>query len=98
MRYALIATVAVLGLAAATPPANAIGCLSGGAAGALAGHMAGHGILGAIGGCIAGHQWHKHQVSQKALQNQQDYVKARQQQDPNYRDPWQELSEATPAR
>ena len=75
MRYALIAAAAVLGLTAATPPANAVGCLSGGAAGALAGHMAGHGVLGAIGGCIAGHQWHKHQVSQKALQNQQDYVK-----------------------
>ena len=90
MRYALIAAAAVLGLTAAIPSANAIGCLSGGAAGALAGHMAGHGVLGAIGGCIAGHQWHKHQMSQKAMQNQQDYVRSRQQQDPNYRNPWQD--------
>jgi hypothetical protein len=90
MRYALIAAAALFGLTAATFSANAIGCLSGGAAGALAGHMAGHGVLGAIGGCIAGHQWNKHQMSQKAMQNQQDYVKSRQQQDPNYRNPWQD--------
>lgn len=90
MRYALISAVTVLGLAATSPSANAIGCLSGGVAGAVAGHMAGHGVLGAIGGCIAGHEWHKHQMSQQAMQNQQDYVKMRQQQDPNYKDPWQE--------
>ena len=29
-------------------------------------------------------------MSQQAMQNQQDYVKMRQQQDPNYKDPWQE--------
>lgn len=90
MRYAMIATATTLALASAAPSANAIGCLSGGAAGALAGHMAGHGVLGAIGGCIAGHEWHKHEMSKQAMQNQQDYVKSRQQQDPNYKDPWQE--------
>src|SRR5277367_3903332 len=88
MRYALIATAVVLGLTAATPPANAIGCLSGGAAGALAGHMAGHGILGAIGGCIAGHQWHKHQVTQQGLQNTAAYDAQRKAADPNYKSPW----------
>ena len=41
MRYAIIAAAAVLGLTAATPSANAVGCLSGAAAGAMAGHMAG---------------------------------------------------------
>jgi hypothetical protein len=30
-------------------------------AGAVAGHLAHHGVLGAIGGCIAGHEYHKHQ-------------------------------------
>jgi uncharacterized protein YcfJ len=89
MRCALVAVATVLGLAGASPSANAMGCLSGGAAGALAGHMAGHGVLGALGGCIAGHEWNKHQMSQNAMQNQQDYVQRRQQQDPNYRDPWQ---------
>lgn len=41
-------------------PANAVGCITGGAAGAVAGHMAHHGVLGAIGGCVAGHEYHKH--------------------------------------
>ena len=86
MRYALIATVAALSLITASPSANAIGCLSGGAAGA----MAGHGVLGAIGGCIAGHQSLKHQMSQDAMQNQQEYVRSWQQPDPNYRNPWQD--------
>jgi hypothetical protein len=52
--------------------------------------MAGHGVLGAIGGCIAGHEWNKHQMSQNEMQNQQDYVQSRRQQDPNYRNPWQD--------
>jgi uncharacterized membrane protein YebE (DUF533 family) len=46
--------------------ANAIGCLSGGIAGAVAGHMAHHGVLGAVGGCIAGHEYNKHQKRQAA--------------------------------
>ncbi len=52
--------------------------------------MAGHGVLGALGGCIAGHEWHKHQMNQKSMQDQQSYVQSRQQQDPNYKSPWQE--------
>lgn len=43
------------------PPAHAIGCISGGVAGAVAGHMVHHGVLGALGGCIAGHEYNKHQ-------------------------------------
>jgi outer membrane lipoprotein SlyB len=89
MRYALVIGVAFLSFAVASHTAQAIGCLSGAAAGALAGHMAGHGIVGAIGGCIAGHEWHKHTVRQQDMQNEQDYVKRRQQFDPNYKDPWQ---------
>jgi outer membrane lipoprotein SlyB len=44
--------------------ANAIGCLSGGAMGAIAGHQVHHGVMGAIGGCVAGHYAHKHAESQ----------------------------------
>lgn len=90
MRYTFVAAVAALGLVMGTPPAHAVGCLSGGVAGAVAGHMAGHGVLGAIGGCIAGHEWHKHRMSKEAMQNQESYVKMRQQQDPNYQSPWQQ--------
>lgn len=52
--------VASVGLAL-SPPAHAVGCLSGGVAGAVAGHMMHHGVLGAVGGCIAGHEYNKHQ-------------------------------------
>ena len=45
-------------------PAHAVGCISGGLAGAVAGHMVHHGVLGALGGCIAGHQYHKRQQRQ----------------------------------
>jgi uncharacterized protein YcfJ len=88
MRLVLCTAVAILSLAAVTPPARAIGCLSGGAAGALAGHMAGHGVLGAIGGCVAGHEWHKHQMSQRDFQDQRSYEARQRSYDPNYRNPW----------
>ena len=52
-------------------PAHAIGCLSGGLAGAVAGHMAHHGILGAVGGCVAGHTLKKRQ-QRAAAQDQRD--------------------------
>ena len=90
MRPTLLATATLVSLTVAGHTAQAIGCLSGAAAGALAGHMAGHGILGAVGGCIAGHQWHKHTVREQDLQNEQDYVRRRQQFDPNYKNPWQD--------
>jgi uncharacterized protein YcfJ len=60
-RLALAAVTLGGALLAAQPPAHAIGCISGGLAGAVAGHMAHHGVLGAVGGCIAGHEYHKHQ-------------------------------------
>ena len=40
MRSALVILATCLGLTLASPSANAIGCLIGGAAGALSGHMA----------------------------------------------------------
>jgi hypothetical protein len=51
--------------------AHAIGCLSGG----VAGHMAHHGVLG---GCIAGHQYNKHQKLQKQQAAQQQTQDANQ--------------------
>jgi hypothetical protein len=63
-------------------PAHAIGCLTGGMAGAVAGHMAHHGVLGAIGGCIAGHQYNKHQKRTAAQRqsnvNQSDHASGTQ--------------------
>jgi uncharacterized protein YcfJ len=90
MRKALLVVTTLFSLGATSQSAHAIGCLSGGAAGALAGHMAGHGVLGAIGGCIAGHQWHKHQVNKQNLQNTQSYDAQRKAADPNYKSPWSE--------
>jgi hypothetical protein len=90
MRLALFVVTAVVALAAVGPPARAMGCLSGGAAGALAGHMAGHAVLGALGGCIAGHEWHKRSMRQQDFQNQGAYESGRRSYDPNYRNPWNE--------
>ena len=88
MRTLLSVAAAAVSLLVANPEARAVGCLSGGAAGALAGHMAGHGVLGAIGGCIAGHAWHKHQLNDEQLQSRAQYDAARRAQNPNYHSPW----------
>jgi hypothetical protein len=63
---AFMAICAILVVLAIQAPksANAIGCLSGGAMGAIAGHQVHHGVMGAIGGCVAGHYAHKHAESQ----------------------------------
>jgi len=76
MKHAFAATIAAL---LATSPAYAIGCFTGGAAGAVAGHVVHHGVIGAVGGCIAGHELHKHQLQQKRLQQQQNYPVQQQQ-------------------
>ncbi len=56
------------------PQAQAIGCISGGLAGAVAGHMVNHGVLGAIGGCVAGHAYHKRQKREaEQMQNGSPY-------------------------
>jgi outer membrane lipoprotein SlyB len=88
MRALFFAALALAGLGVASPDAHAIGCLSGGAAGALAGHMAGHGVLGAVGGCIAGHTWHKHQMRQQDMQNLNSYEARRRSEDPQYQSPY----------
>jgi uncharacterized protein YcfJ len=88
MRSVIFGFVILLGLGMMTPSARAIGCLSGGAAGALAGHMAGHGVLGALGGCVAGHAWKKHQLRQQDYQSYQNYDRGRRQYDPDYRSPY----------
>jgi hypothetical protein len=90
MRTTIFFAVVLLGFGAASAPARALGCLSGGAAGALAGHMAHHGVLGAIGGCVAGHEWHKHQLREQDLQSPGAYDARRRQYDPNYRSPFEE--------
>jgi hypothetical protein len=41
-----------------------------------------------MGGCIAGHQWHKHQLNQQGLQNTQAYDEQRRAADPDYKSPW----------
>ena len=52
---ALACAVGVSGLSAL--PAHAVGCVSGAVAGAVAGHVARHhAVLGAMGGCIVGHE------------------------------------------
>jgi outer membrane lipoprotein SlyB len=56
----MVVPLAGLGLTLSAP-ARAVGCLSGGVAGAVAGHMVHHGVLGAVGGCVAGHEYNKHQ-------------------------------------
>ena len=66
MRISLILLTATWVGVGSASRAEAIGCLSGGAAGAVAGHMAHHGVLGAMGGCLAGHEYNKHQKKQAA--------------------------------
>ncbi len=77
MRLSLVAASAVIGLAGFgySAPANAIGCITGGAAGAVAGHAVHHGVLGAVGGCVAGHEYNKHQkrLAKEKAQQQQGY-------------------------
>lgn len=70
----LVATALFASLAFALPVTNAgaVGCISGAIAGGVAGHYAGHhGILGAAGGCIAGHELHKKQKAAQRLKQQQ---------------------------
>lgn len=70
-------------------PANAIGCFSGGVAGAVAGHMAHHGVLGALGGCIAGHQLNKHQKAAAQRQNDAAQSQSQDMQQPTNRQQYQ---------
>jgi len=73
MRIAYLALISALGMGAiGVQQAQAIGCISGGAAGAVAGHVAHHhAVIGAVGGCIAGHEINKHnkKLQQQNMQN-----------------------------
>jgi hypothetical protein len=67
-----VAAIALLAIFGGATQANAIGCVSGAVAGGIAGHYAGHhAVLGALGGCVAGHELHKKQVADKKLKQQQ---------------------------
>ncbi len=75
MRTKTLAVAIMLALGATgVQGAQAAGCLSGGAVGAVAGHVAGHhAVLGAVGGCVVGHEINKHDQkvqAQKAAQAQ----------------------------
>ncbi|UVK49477.1 hypothetical protein BPNPMPFG_008127 (plasmid) [Mesorhizobium sp. AR07] len=68
----VIIAAAVFAVLGVSSQAQAIGCLSGAAAGGVAGHYAGHHtVLGALGGCVVGHQLHKKQKRKKQLLEQQ---------------------------
>jgi uncharacterized protein YcfJ len=69
----IIIVAALFAIVGASSQAQAIGCISGGAAGAVAGHYAGHhAVIGALGGCVAGHELHKKQVADKKIKQQQE--------------------------
>ena len=56
-------TISLVLLAITPSTASAKGCLRGAAAGAVAGHYAHHhAVLGAMGGCAAGHMYYKHKA------------------------------------
>ncbi len=58
MKKRCIFPIALLSLSMAfvAPQVEAMGCLSGAATGAVAGHFLGHhAVLGALGGCVVGH-------------------------------------------
>lgn len=67
MRKTLLILVTGLSLATAAGSANAIGCLSGAAMGAVGGHYVGkgHAFLGAAAGCAVGHHLAKKQAEAK---------------------------------
>ena len=54
--FAIIAVAATLATAV---PADAAGCIKGAIVGGVAGHLAHHTLLGALGGCIVGHEMAK---------------------------------------
>ncbi len=65
----LFATISILSIAILIFPRQSdAGCLTGAAAGGIAGHFIGHhAILGAIGGCLAG-SYLKHRENQHRYQ------------------------------
>ncbi|MFL5328418.1 MAG: hypothetical protein ACJ8C4_05845 [Gemmataceae bacterium] len=72
MRTLLISTVLIGALitTAAVESAEAKGCIKGALVGGVAGHTAGHGVLGVIGGCVAGRAVANRAARQRALRVQ----------------------------
>lgn len=69
----LAVIAACAGLALATLPAQAKGCVKGAAVGGVAGHVAGHhGVLGAAAGCAIG----RHKANKAARQQEQQNTAA----------------------
>lgn len=64
MRFGFLGVLA-LAFTLTHGPAHAIGCFSGAVLGGIAGHMAHHGVIGALGGCVAGHEYNKSQQQQQ---------------------------------
>ena len=87
MRISIFAAVVLLVLAMGTRPGHAIGCLSGPLLVPWQA-IAGHAVLGAASGCIAGHEWHKHQLRQQDLQPLPPTMPGASKYDPNYQSPF----------
>jgi hypothetical protein len=63
-----IAMSAALVITAAPSQVMAKGCLRGAVAGGVAGHYARHhAVMGAMGGCIAAHEYYKHKAKKAAM-------------------------------
>jgi uncharacterized protein YcfJ len=77
-----LAVLVLVGAGLMPLPVQAIGCISGGLAAGAVGHLMHHGLLGALGGCIAGHELNKHQERQ---QNQMQYQRQQQYPQQQYR-------------
>ena len=63
-----LALSAAMMMTAAPSQVMAKGCLRGMVAGGVAGHYAGHhAVLGAMGGCVAAHEYYKHKAKHAAM-------------------------------
>ena len=63
-----LALSAALIMSAAPSEVMAKGCIRGAVAGGVAGHyMHHHAVMGAMGGCIAAHEYYKHKARQAAM-------------------------------
>ncbi len=72
----ILAGLTLVGAAALSQPAAAVGCLSGAVVGGIGGHVVHHGVLGAIAGCAVGHHM---AVQERRQEEQRDYDQRQQQ-------------------
>lgn len=74
-KFVPLALSAALVMTAAPGEVMAKGCLRGAVAGGVAGHYAGHhAVVGAMGGCVATHEYYKHKARKAALARQNGAV------------------------